>query len=187
MGARSEQARDEWLALRCQLRAPGAFEDLIREMEAPLLYYVSKLLHEESRAFDVLQEVWLAAYRGIQRLENPGALRAWLYRIAHGLVVDQIRHTNSRERAERAWADAPETSEDPSFDDEDAAALHRALDAIDPRHREVLVLHFLNDFSLAEIASVVGCPDGTVKSRIHYAKRALKEVLEREGYGIQEK
>ena len=69
------------------------------------------------------------------------------------------------------------------MDNEDAAAVHRALDQIDLRLREVLVLHFLEDFSVAEIAAVVGCPEGTVKSRIHHAKRALKEILLRGGYG----
>jgi len=62
--------------------------------------------------------------------------------------------------------------------------LHRALAALDVRHREVLVLHFLEDMSVDEVASVVGCPPGTVKSRIYHAKRALKEALLRQGHGI---
>ncbi len=177
------QARDEWLALRCRLRTRGAFEDLVREMERPLLYYVTKLLKDEHRAFDVLQEVWSAAFRGVRSLKEPGALRPWLYRIAHGLVVDRIRSETAQARAERAWAEQAQGGEEPDFNADDAAAIHRALDAIDRRHREVLVLHFLEDLSIGEVASVVGCPEGTVKSRIHYAKRALKEVLGRGGYG----
>ena len=186
MGKSSRRARDEWLALRCKVRAPGAFEDLIREMEPSLLYYATKLLSDESRALDVLQDIWLTAYRGIKRLRDPQALRPWLYRIAHGLVVDRIRYDSSRERAERVWAQSPDASDD-SFDGEDAAVVHRALDEIDAKHREVLVLHFLNNLSVAEIAVVVSCPEGTVKSRIHYAKRALKEVLKRGGYGPEKK
>src|SRR4051794_10682457 len=54
-----------------------------------------------------------------------------------------------------------------------------ALDQLELKHREVLVLHFLEDFSIAEIAQVIGCPEGTVKSRIHHAKRAMKEILMR--------
>jgi RNA polymerase sigma-70 factor, ECF subfamily len=180
------QARDEWLALRCKLRRPGAFEDLIKEMERPLLYYVSKLLTDESQGFDVLQEVWLTAFRRIARLEEPRAIRPWLYRIAHALVVDRIRHNASQERAERTWAESPEIAEESYFDAEDAAAIHKALDDIDSKHREVLVLHFLNSMSIAEIASILDCPEGTVKSRIYYAKQALKEMLARGGYGPQE-
>ena len=187
MDTAARQARDEWLALRCKLDAPAAFEDLIREMELPLLYYVTKLLNDESRAFDVLQEVWLAAFRGIRRLKDPRALRPWLYRIAHGVVVDRIRYESARERAEKTWAESPETGDESHFNPEDAAAIHRALDEIEPKHREVLVLHFLDSLCVTEIASIVGCPAGTVKSRIHYAKRALKEILERGGYGPEEK
>ncbi len=86
-----------------------------------------------------------------------------------------------------AWAESQERGDENSFDAEDAAAIHRALDRLDVKHCDVLVLHFLNDFSLAEIASIVGCPDGTVKSRIYHAKRALKEALKRGGYGTDEK
>lgn len=187
MATTVRQARDEWLALRCQLRAPGAFEDLVREMERPLLYYVTKFVKEEHLAFDVLQEVWAVAFRGLRSLKEPRALRPWLYRIAHGMVVDRIRHETCRERAERAWAEQAPAGQEPSFDADDAAAIHRALDELDAKHREVLVLHFLDDLSVGEIASVVGCPEGTVKSRIHYAKRALKELLERGGYGPAER
>jgi RNA polymerase sigma-70 factor (ECF subfamily) len=187
MGTDSQRARDEWLALRCKLQAPGAFDDLIREMEPPLLYYVTKLLNDESRAFDLLQDVWLTAYRGFRRLQDPGALRVWLYRIAHGLAVDCVRADRSRERAERVWAESPEVGDDASFDFEDAADIHRALDHLDAKYRDILVLHFLNDFSIAEIASVVGCPEGTVKSRIYHAKRALKGALTRGGYGASKR
>jgi RNA polymerase sigma-70 factor (ECF subfamily) len=61
--------------------------------------------------------------------------------------------------------------------------VHRALATLDVRHRAVLVLHFLEDMSVDEVASVVGCPPGTVKSRIYHAKRTLKEALLRQGHG----
>jgi RNA polymerase sigma-70 factor (ECF subfamily) len=99
--------------------------------------------------------------------------------------VDRIRRNNSRERAEEVEIAAHEESEDPSFVEEDSAALHEALNEIGLKHREVLVLHFIEDFSLAEIAAIVGCSEGTVKSRIHYAKRAMKEILLRGGYGTK--
>ena len=83
----------------------------------------------------------------------------------------------SRERAEEAYLAEFQEPADPSFTDDDAAALHEALNEIGLKHREVLVLYFLEDFSLTEIAMVVGCSEGTVKSRIHYAKRAMKEIL----------
>ncbi len=174
------RTHDEWIALRCRLGEPGAFAELVRELERPLLYYAAKLLADEDAAFDVLQEVWLTAFRAIRRLADPRTVRPWLYRITHDRAIDRIRRDRSRGRAERARAESvPEELDDgPSFDAEDAQALHRALDRIDLRHREVLVLHFLDDLSIADIAAVIGEPAGTVKSRIYYAKRALREVLQ---------
>ncbi len=183
MQGAARQARDEWLALACQRGRPEAFAELVREMERPLLYYVTKLLRDGERALDVLQEIWLRAFRSIRRLEDPRRLRPWLYRIAHGLAVDRIRQDASQAQVEQARALTPDDAAEESFPAEDAAAIHRALDALDARHREVLVLHFLEDMPLADIAAVVGCPVGTVKSRVFYAKQALREVLLRGGYG----
>lgn len=175
--------QDEWLALRCQSDEPDAFEDLVRAMERPLRYYAAKLVGNDERALDVLQDVWIRAFRGIRKLKDPGSLRPWLYRITYGTAIDRIRGDASRVRAEAALGEQIEEAADLSFDEDDADAVHWALDQIDLRHREVLVLHFLEDFSVAQVAAVVGCPEGTVKSRIHHAKKALRETLLRGGYG----
>jgi RNA polymerase sigma-70 factor (ECF subfamily) len=171
------RAHYEWLALRCQAGEPDAFEDLIAVMERPLLYYATSLTGSQDSGLDVLQEVWIKVLRGIRKLKDPGALRSWLYSITHGVAVDRIRRNASRERAEQVELEDFEESEEPSFAEQDAAAIHQALSQIGLKHREVLVLHFLEDLSIAEIAGVVGCSEGTVKSRIHYAKRAMKEIL----------
>lgn len=180
---RPSRTQDEWIALRCQVGEQNAFEDLIALMERPLLYYATKLTGNGETALDVLQDVWMAVFRGIKRLKDPGSLRPWLYRITYGLAVDRIRQHISRERAEETHVAGIPESADLFFTEDDAAAIHEALNDLGPKHREVLVLYFLEDFSLVEIAMVVGCSEGTVKSRIHYAKRAMKEILIGGGYG----
>jgi RNA polymerase sigma-70 factor, ECF subfamily len=178
MNASIQQARDEWIALRCQHGEPGAFADLVSEMERPLLYFAQKLVNDGDKALDVIQEVWLKAFRTIHRLENPKMLRAWLYRLTRGLAIDHVRKEVADERREQLHAEELDIStEEQSFAEEDAAALHRALDGLDIRHREVLVLHFLEEMTVSEIGVVLGCPAGTVKSRLHYAKRALQTSL----------
>jgi RNA polymerase sigma-70 factor (ECF subfamily) len=179
MNASIKQARDEWIALRCQHAEPEAFADLVRELERPLLYFVQKLVNDEDKALDVLQEVWINAFKTIRGLEEPRLVRAWLYRLSRGLAIDRIRKEAAQARHERAHAEEIGETDTtaPTFDDEDAAALHLALDAVAVAHREVLVLHFLEEMSVSEIAAILGCPEGTVKSRIHYAKRALRAAL----------
>lgn len=178
-----DRALYEWIALRCQSGEAGAFEDLIAAMERPLLYYAASLTGNQDSGFDVLQEVWIKAFRGVGKLKDPGALRSWLYSITHGVAVDRIRRNSSRERAEAVELEDFQEAEEPSFAAEDAAAIHQALGDIGLKHREVLVLHFLEDLSIEEIAKVVGCSEGTVKSRMHYAKRAMKEILSGGDYG----
>src|SRR4051794_6634477 len=105
MNASTKQVRDEWLALRCQRGEPEAFAELVRELERPLLYFAHKLVNDQDKALDVLQEVWLRAFRGLRRLENPGSVRAWLYRLTRGLAVDRVRRDAAEERRERAHAE----------------------------------------------------------------------------------
>jgi RNA polymerase sigma-70 factor (ECF subfamily) len=69
-------------------------------------------------------------------------------------------------------------NEDDTFSAEDAARIHAGLDRLDPAQREVLVLRFLEELSYEQIGEIVDCPLGTVRSRIHYAKAALRRVLE---------
>lgn len=177
-----DRVRYEWLALRCQSGDPGAFEDLIAVMERPLLYYATSFTGSQDSALDVLQDVWVKVFHGIRKLKDPGALRPWLYSIAHGIAVDRVRRNYAREKAEEMQLEDFDEAQEPSFAEEDADSVHQALSQLGVKHREVLVLHFLEDLSIAEIANVVGCSEGTVKSRIHYAKHAMKRILEGADY-----
>jgi RNA polymerase sigma-70 factor (ECF subfamily) len=178
-----DRVQFEWLALRCQTGDPEAFADLIAVMERPLLYYATSLTGNQDRALDVLQDVWLRVIRGVRRLKDPGSLKPWLYAITHGVAVDRIRRDYKRDKAEQSQLDDSFNSEEPSFGEEDATAIRDSLSRLGVKHREVLVLHFLQDLSILEIAGVVGCSEGTVKSRIHYAKRQLKQILKGDKYG----
>jgi RNA polymerase sigma-70 factor, ECF subfamily len=183
MNITAQRTRDAWLALRCQMGEAEAFREMVSEMERPLLYFATKLLGDEDGALDVLQKTWLRAFRMVRQLEEPQHLRAWLYQIVRGLAVDALRKRASVQRLEQEYAEQqPEAGEEPTFDHDDAAAVHRALDELEPRLREVLLLHFLEDLPIAEVATIVGCPEGTVKSRMHHGKRLLRTLLRKESH-----
>ena len=174
----TQRTRDAWLALRCQMGHAEAFRELVAELERPLLYFATKLVRDADAALDILQQTWVRAFLGIRKLEQPEHVRAWLYQVVRGLAIDYLRHRASFERREREYAEQnPAVHDEPAFDVEDAAEVHQALDQLDLRLREVMVLHLLEDLPLAEVAEIVGCPEGTVKSRLYHGKRLLRTLL----------
>jgi len=181
------------LVVRCQAGDEAAFEELVERYAPRLRYFVSKLLGSERQgrrslqggqrggrslqAEDCLQEVWLDVFRGLPRLADPQAFRAWIYRIARDRAFGHLRKGRRQEQP-LGEIDVPdEAAEEGEFSPEDAARIHAALDDLPPEQREVLVLRFLEEMSYDEIARVTGQPLGTVRSRIHYGKRALKRAL----------
>jgi RNA polymerase sigma-70 factor (ECF subfamily) len=141
-----------------------------------------KLLGEAATAEDVLQDVWLDVFRGLPRLTESGAFTAWLYRIARDRAYRVLRRRRRTYQALDGCEPAMAPADDTAFSAEDAARVHAALDRLAAEHREVLVLRFLEDLTYDEVARVLGCPVGTVRSRLHYAKQALAAVLERENH-----
>lgn len=171
----------ELLVLRCKRGDPGAMEELVRGWERQLFYYIRGLVDREQDAWDVLQETWLRVVRDIGSLRDPRALPAWLYTIARNRVLSHGRAVAK----DRKYLDCGEdveysvSEEDSSF--EDAEAVHHALGKLTVCHREVLILYFMEDLSIDEIAEVLRVRPGTIKSRLHFAKRALKAILQQEG------
>ena len=169
------------LVLRCQAGDERAFVRLMDAFGGKTLRYLRGLVGDD--ADDVQQEVWLSVYRGLSGLANPGAFRTWLFRTTRHRAVDFLR----RKKRERELVDdiasesieAAAATDDDSFAGIDEAALETALLAIPPPQREVMLLRYRDDMSYSEIAMVVGCPIGTVRTRLHHAKRRLQELLTR--------
>ena len=171
----------EMLVLRCKRGEKQAFNELIRQWEGRLLYYLRRLVATEEDAWDVLQQTWIKVLKGIKALDDPQRLPTWLYQIARRTAASHWRdHYQERARMgdNADLAELAEAEEGWHFDD--AEQVHRALGRISLAHREVLTLCFLEDLSLEQMAEVLAVPLGTVKSRLCYAKRALRAILEHE-------
>jgi RNA polymerase sigma-70 factor (ECF subfamily) len=180
MASAADQLYERLLVLRCQTGDEAAFEELVLRYSPRLRYYLRKMLGASGGPDDALQEVWIEVFRKVHRLVDAGAFSAWLYRIARDRAYRQMR----RSRLPRIPLDEGAIAETVNGEDEalaaeEAEAIHAALDTLAPEHREVLVLRFLEDMSYDVIAAVVACPVGTVRSRLHHAKRALRQALER--------
>jgi RNA polymerase sigma factor (sigma-70 family) len=174
-----EIIRCEFLLVGCQRGEPSAMAELVLMFERPLVYYLRRLVGSEADAWDLLQETWLHVYRHMGSIRDRRAFPAFLYRTARNAALMYLRKRRA-DAALLAAVDPPveEEGADIALRAEDAEAVHRGLDSLSPPHREVLTLFFLQDLSLDDIAAVLEVPLGTVKSRLHYAKRALREKLE---------
>jgi RNA polymerase sigma-70 factor, ECF subfamily len=174
----TERIYEQILVLRCQAGDEGAFEELVGRYSPRLRYYLGKMLGVTS-ADDILQDVWLDAVKSITRLAQPAAFSTWLYRIARDRAFRELRKRRVRPRSIQDADFIDDTIEEDAFSAEDSQQIHKLLDQLAPEHREVLVLRFLENMTYEEITRVTGSQLGTVKSRIHYAKRAMRLAMER--------
>ena len=168
---------EQMLVLRCQIGDRSALVELIEQYQAPLRYFVARLLEDPEMAEDILQDTWLSVMRKIHTLRQLETFSTWLYRVARNNVYKQLRKKKHLYLLEEDVA-APRDNEEPNFSPEDAAKIHECLEALRPEYREVLMLRFLEQMSYEQISQVIGCKVGTVRSRIHYAKRALNREME---------
>lgn len=130
-------------------------------------------------AEDVAQEALLRAYRRFARLRDPSRFRAWLVRISFRLALDQARSARRREHRETIWAiNAPRpTAEDIAASHEFEQHLEQAMETLPRKSRLVLLLASMDGHSLDEVAELLQIPIGTVKSRLHSARKRLAEKL----------
>ena len=174
---------DELLVIRCQLGEPEALDALVLRWHTPLSRYIRGLLPADNLADDVTQEVWLAVLRGLSRLREPSALAPWIFGIARRTVMTRLRAKYA------ASAEVPVESLD-DLEGNDAgdpygtdtvewSRVEQQLARLPVTEREVLVLFYLKEMSLQDIAAVLVVPLGTVKSRLHRARKQLRELLEK--------
>ena len=176
----------ELLVLRCRRGHREALEDLVQTWERPLFYYIRRLIDNEDEARHVLQQTWLKIFQGLKRLREPRKLPAWLYTIARRTAMSHLRARYSEIALFRSDERLPECGDgDAHLSFDNAERIHYGLDRLSLAHREVLTLFFLQDLTIEDIASVLEIPAGTVKSRLHHAKRMLRAILEAEESGYE--
>ena len=171
----------ELLVLRCQRGDKAALSELVSTWERRLFYFIRRLVNEEHDAWDTLQQTWLKVLRGISTLKEPRNLAPWLYRIARNNAINLGHlHAVRRDNLEDYPAGSEALEDAGPRNLEDAEQVHHGLLQLALPHREVLTLYFLEDMTIDEIAHVLDIPAGTVKSRLHHARHALRGVLEKE-------
>ncbi|MEZ5956846.1 MAG: RNA polymerase sigma factor [Hyphomonadaceae bacterium] len=172
-----EQALDDYLVLLAQGGSREAFARLAARWTPKLAAFAARILGTTEAARDVVQDTWESAVRGLPRLHDPARFRAWIYSIAARKCTDALRgkYRNARiSESAQAMVEAEVNSEDGANDRLDVAA---ALKRLPPDQRVAVSLFFGEEMSISEIAAITGAPEGTVKSRLFAARKALREEL----------
>lgn len=160
---------------------PEAWDALFCRYQLPLYVYVFELVHHEQASLDIVQETFIAAARHIASLRDESKFGSWLFGIAHQKCVQRWRKENRdtelRDELAAAPAEFENGPDDLLIQREQEAEFMKLLNQLPPPQRSVLLLRFVENFSLEEIAGITETQLGTVKSRLHYAKKALGKLM----------
>lgn len=169
----------------------AAFEPLVEKYRQRVWRLAYNLLRDREEAWDVAQEAFIRAYQALPTFRGQSAFYTWLYRIVMNVAADRARARGARGRAfgtervpeedwERVLPDQSRTEESPdavAARHEQRQKIMRALDALPEHHRRIVVLSDLQGLSYREIAETLDIPMGTVMSRLHNARKRLREAL----------
>jgi RNA polymerase sigma-70 factor, ECF subfamily len=175
---------DRELVYAARLGDERAFDALFYRYRDGIFRLALAITKDPPTAEEIVVDTFARADRAIDRLEPDDSLRPWLYRVAINESYDR------RPRKGITYSSIDDAADELIVSDEaspsqlaERAELRRVvlecIDDLEPKHRTVVVLHYLNGLNLAEIAVIVECPVGTVKSRLHYALRRLRTHLSR--------
>lgn len=155
------------------------FEARLRDSSSLAFRVAFSVLRHHQDAEDVAQEAFARAYKGFARLRDRDAFRAWLVRMTWRLALDHLRGHRRRVAREQVPVEvpAPPSGEQHVMEADRARRLWEAIDRLPETLRLTLVLASIHEHSIKEVAALTGAPEGTVKSRVHDAKKLLKEML----------
>ncbi len=183
---RNDARSDQQLVEKARGGDHEAFRALVERYQRKMFAVALGIVRDRDDAFDLCQEAFLRAYRGLEHFEGDAQLFTWLYRILHNLAVDHLR----RRRFQTVSLDdennvLPIADASPEADPAQqlsrrklCASLDEALARLTPAHRAVIILREVEGLSYKEIADVVGCSVGTVMSRLFHARKKLVKAIE---------
>jgi RNA polymerase sigma-70 factor (ECF subfamily) len=176
----TQQLYEQTLVVRCQIGDEAAFRELLAIHGPQLHFFVFKMTQSmPSQTEDIIQEIWVSIFRGLPSLREVGKFRPWAFRIARDRIYREYR----RRKLKLQPLDEIDLHDLPKVEEPEvpirSEELQRGLDLLPPEQREVLTLRYFAEMSYEEISHATGLAPGTVRSRLHYAKLSLKNLLER--------
>jgi RNA polymerase sigma-70 factor (ECF subfamily) len=187
---RRDSPSDEEIIESVKQGSTDAFGVIVERHQSAIVNYVTSILRDRTKATDVAQETFLRAYRAAPRYEPLAPVRTWLHTIATRLAISEIRREKrwgkllfsprDSEAHEGIMTNAPAKTPSPEASltrQEVVERVREAVKNLPEKYRVVVALRDLQGLSYEEVENVVGCPLGTVKSRVNRGRLMLKDIL----------
>lgn len=167
----------------------SAYEDVVSFYQNKIYQHVYRMLGNQHEAEDIAQEAFIRAYINIHSFDDRRKFSTWLYRIATNLTIDRIRkrkpdyYLDAEMKGTEGLDMYSRLATDDPLPEEEVEGLelqnhiHQEISTLPPKYRGVIILRYLEEFSLQEISDILDIPLGTVKTRIHRGREALRKKL----------
>jgi RNA polymerase sigma-70 factor (ECF subfamily) len=150
-----------------------AMEKLVSRWQRCLWQHAFRLTADQQAAWDITQQSWLGIIKGLRKLHDPANFKAWVYRIATNKSIDWLKR---KSKDEQMNLDLVEVD---CYEKKDDSGITELIQRLKDESRVVLSLYYFEQLNISEISIVLNIPQGTVKSRLHNARKELKELLQR--------
>ena len=164
----------------------AAFERLVRQYQNLVWHVVFRMVRQAQDAQDLCQETFLRVHRYLHQYRSESALKSWIAQVAYSVAKRHLERKRIPISEAPADADAPSPLdfvqddfdlEGAYIDQQSAGRLHEAIDCLPPMQRTILTLYHLDEMPIAEIATVTGLAEGTIKSHLFRSRKQLREAL----------
>lgn len=161
-----------------------AMQVLFARHHVKVYRFVLRLLRNESNAEDLISEVFLEVWRQAGKFEGRAAVSTWMLSIARFKALSSLRRRTEEQLDEETAGAIEDEADNPEVElakKDKGAALRQCLTKLSAEHREVIDLVYYHEKSVEEVASIVGIPAATVKTRMFYARKRMSELLKEQG------
>jgi RNA polymerase sigma-70 factor (ECF subfamily) len=164
---------NELLVMDAQAGDTKAMEKLVSRWQKRLWLHAFRVTADNQAAWDVTQQTWIGIIKGLRKLHDPANFKAWAYRITTNKSIDWIKKNkdNKQVNIEQIQEQQCEVKKD--------TGLHELLERLDMRKKMVLILYYFEQLTVPEISIALKIPTGTVKSRLHSARKELKQLWQK--------
>jgi RNA polymerase sigma-70 factor (ECF subfamily) len=173
MDERKRQLYTEYLVIRSQQGQKDAFELLVEMWQKPLWNFAYRYTGDESITWDMVQETWTAAIKGMDKLERPSLFVSWMFRILTNKCIDHIRKKQTEQQTLRQVTTVQREPEEL----EGIELLPAAIEKLSNEQRTLLSLRFGQNMETGQIAAILNVAEGTVRSRLHRTLTQLRKIM----------